>query len=98
VPGRGDNGVNYEKKKIMFFSFPQALMEKRKMKFIHCVSLNGLSKKDVGKIKKLRRDGKILFDEVMVHVSTPFAIFLFIGIILTVILETNFVVYLGNLL
>jgi len=89
-----EKGVNYEKKRIIFFSLPQALMEKRKVKFIHGVSFDGLSKKDVEKIKKLRKDGKIPFDEIMVHVSTPFAVFLFIGIVLTIILQTNFVTYL----
>jgi hypothetical protein len=92
-----ERGVNYEKKKIIFFSMPQALMEKRRVKFIHNVSFDGLSKKDVKKIKKLRNEGKIPFDEVMIHVSTPFAVFLLIGIVLTIILQTNFVVYLRNI-
>ncbi|MCK4335475.1 MAG: hypothetical protein KAW40_01995, partial [Candidatus Aenigmarchaeota archaeon] len=92
-----EKGVNYEKKKIVFFSLPQALMEKRKAKFIHGVSFDGLTKDDVKKIKKLRKDGKIHFDEIMIHVSTPFAVFLFIGIILTVLLQTNFVTYLKSI-
>lgn len=92
-----EKGVNYEKKRIVFFSLPQALMEKRRVKFIHSVSFDGLSKKDVEKIKKLRKGGKIPFDEVMVHVSTPFAVFLFIGIVLTFILQTNFVIYLKSI-
>ncbi len=89
-----EKGVNYEKRKIIFFSMPQALMERRRVRFIHSVSFDGLSKKDVEKIKKLRSDGKIPFDELMVHVSTPFAAFLFIGIVLTIVLQTNFVFYL----
>lgn len=92
-----EKDVNYEKKRIVFFSFIQAMSEKRKVKFIHNVSFDGLSKKDVEEIKKLRREGKILFDEVMVHVSTPFAVFLLIGIVLTILLQTNFVIYLRNI-
>ena len=92
-----EKGVNYEKKKIIFFSIPQVLMEKRRVKFIHSVSFDGLTKDDVKKIKKMRKEGKIPFSELMVHVSTPFAVFLFIGIILTIILQTNFVTYLKGI-
>lgn len=90
-------GVNYEKRGMMFFSFPQALMEKRRIKYIHNVSFDGLSKKDVEKIKKLRKEGKIPFDELMVQVSTPVAVFLFVGIVLTIILQTNFVTYIKGI-
>ena len=92
-----EKSVNYEKRRMSFFSLPQALMEKRRIKFIHSVSFDGLTKEDVKKIKKLRKDGKIPFDDIMVHVSTPFAVFLFIGIILTILLQTNFVTYLKGI-
>jgi len=91
-------GVNFEKRRLLFFSILQALMERGKVKYIHNISFEGLSQEDVEKIKKLRKDGKIPFDEVMVHVNTPFAVFLFVGIILTVTLQTNFILYLKNLL
>lgn len=92
-----EKDVNYEKKRIVFFSLPQAMMEKRRVKFIHRVSFDGLTKRDVEKIKKLRKEGKIPFNEIMVHVSTPFAVFLFMGIVLTILLQTNFVTYLTSI-
>lgn len=92
-----EKGVKYEKKRIIFFSELQALMERRKVKFIHGISFNGLSKKDVEKIKELRRNGEIPFDDIMIHQKTPFAAFMFIGILLTIALQTNFVAYLKNI-
>jgi hypothetical protein len=92
-----EKDVNFEKKKLIYFSELQALIERGKVRFIHSVSFDGLTEKDVEKIKKLRKEGKIPFDDVMVHVKTPFALFLFLGILLTILLQTNFVVYLKNI-
>jgi preflagellin peptidase FlaK len=86
-------GVKYEKKRLIYFSEIQALMERGRVKFIHSVSFSGLNKEDVEKIKKLRKNGDIPFDEVMIHVKTPFASFLFLGIVLTILLQTNFVAF-----
>jgi preflagellin peptidase FlaK len=89
-----EKGVKYEKKRLLYFSILQALRERGKGKFIHSVSFEGLNKEDVEKLKKLRREGDIPFDDIMIHVKTPFAAFLFIGILLTITFQTNFIAYL----
>ncbi len=94
----GNKEAEYEKKRIMFLSTIQAMSERGKAKFIHETSFDGLTRKDVGKIKKLRKDGKILFDEIMIHTTTPFAFFLFIGILLTILLQTNFITYIKTII
>lgn len=92
-----EKGVNFEKRRIIQFSLLQSMTEKRKVKFIHGISFDGLTKDDVKKIKKLRKSGKIPFDEVMIHTSTPFAFFLLVGAVLTITLQANFVTYLQHM-
>ena len=71
-------------------------MIQRKKNFIH--GLETMSKKDVDKIKKLRKEGKIPFKSIRINETQPFAIFLLIGFLLTLFLEENFVNFLISLL
>jgi Flp pilus assembly protein protease CpaA len=92
----GDN-VEYEKERLAPFEITQALKDRTK-NFIHNTSFDGLTKEDVKKIKKLREEGKINFSDILIHTITPFALFLFLGILMTVLLKTNFVTYIRDLL
>jgi len=95
---RDGETVKYEKEGITQFTIMGALKDRGKKKFIHNMSFGGLTKKDVERIKRLRKEGKIRFDDILVHTITPFALFLFYGILLTIFLKTNFVFYLKVLL
>ncbi|MEM4662730.1 MAG: prepilin peptidase [Candidatus Diapherotrites archaeon] len=65
-------------------------------KIIH--SIDCLSEDDVKKIKKLRREKKIPFDDMLINFTQPFAIFIVLGYALTVLLGTNFVIFIPNIL
>ncbi|UCC91308.1 MAG: hypothetical protein JSV39_03255 [Candidatus Aenigmatarchaeota archaeon] len=90
--------VKYEKEKLTQFTIIQALKDRSSKKFIHNLSFEGLTREEVGRIKRLKKEGKLEFDHILVHTITPFALFLFLGILMTVFLKTNFVIYLSNLL
>jgi len=83
VENEKDGRIEYGKEKIAHFSIPQILKERMMKKYIHTVSFEGLTEDDVKRILKLRREGKIKFDEVLVHTSMPFAFFLFLGVLMT---------------
>lgn len=78
-------GGKYEKIPLFQVSFYDFMVQKKR-KFIHSKTLN---EDDIKKIKKLRRDGKIPFEEMLIHQSMPFAIFLFIGFLLTLFFKTD---------
>jgi len=90
--------AGYEKVEFKQFTFIGDLKERTQKKFIHNMSFGGLTEDDVKKIKRLRKDGKIPFDDILVHIVMPFALFLFLGVLLTVFLRTNFVTYIIHFL
>jgi len=65
-----------------------SLIEQHKRNAIH--SLDFLSEDDVEKIKKLRSEKKIPFDEMLINKVQPFAIFIVLGYALTALAGTNF--------
>ncbi len=80
-------GKKYEKESLISASFIGFMRQKSK-RFIH--ELDCLSKKDVQKIKKLKKSKKLPFSFILVHQNQPFAIFLLIGFILTVLSSGSF--------
>ncbi|NIO20601.1 MAG: hypothetical protein GTN76_07655 [Candidatus Aenigmarchaeota archaeon] len=98
IENKVDQKVGYEKKKITQFSIPQILSEKITKNYIHSISFEGLSKNDVKKIKRLRKEGKIKFNEILVHMSMPFAFFLFLGILMTIFFNGSFMAFLRMLI
>lgn len=84
--------IEYDKRRIAQFSVVSGLSDRGK-DFIHGVTFDGLTRKEVDMIKKLKKEGKLHFDEVLVHTITPFALFLFIGVLITVLLGTSFIQY-----
>lgn len=80
----------YEKIKLFHFDYIDFLFQKRK-KFIHSVSDEGLTQEDIEKIKKMRKEGELPFDEILVYKTIPFAIFLLLGFIITVLINGNFI-------
>jgi hypothetical protein len=84
------NKILYEKNKLLHFDYVDMLMQKKRS-FIHCVSDEGLSISDVRRIQKMKSDGKLKFDRILVHKDIPFAIFLLLAFLITVLIKTNFI-------
>jgi len=87
-------GKNFEKTSFLQASLI-SFMSSRGEKSIH--NLNHYSKKDVEKIKKLRKEGKIPFASVLVNQTQPFALFILFGFILTYAFGTDFISFLLSL-
>lgn len=64
--------------------------------FIHSVSDDGLTKKDVRLLKKLKKEGKIKFKTIKVYEPVPFALFLFIGFLLTFFIKGSCISLIRN--
>jgi Flp pilus assembly protein protease CpaA len=62
-------------------------------KFIYKPSVEGLTKKDIRKIQKAHNRGLLHFNNIKVQQTTPFAPFMFLGVIITIILEGNLLVF-----
>lgn len=92
-----DDG-KYDKEEITQYNIIQILKDRKEKKYIHGTSFSGLSENEVAKIKKLHKEGKLNFEIVSVHTITPFALFLFLGVLMTSLFGTNFVLFLRNLL
>lgn len=82
--GISSEGKGYARISFLYSSLLEFLQQKRR-KFIH--SLDELTRSDVSRIKRLRRQGKILFGEVRVCQTQPFAAFILAGYILTLIFQ-----------
>jgi len=80
----------YEKKRIVLFTIYDVLRFGVTERFIHGISDEGLTEKEVGRITSLAGEGKLSFDEVLIHVSVPMAMFLFAGFFLTVLANGSF--------
>ncbi len=67
-------------------SLIEYLQQKRK-KFIH--SLDELGNNDIGIIKSLRKKGELKFSGIRIYQTQPFALFIFIGYLLTLFIGTS---------
>ncbi|MCX8189709.1 MAG: prepilin peptidase [Candidatus Diapherotrites archaeon] len=63
----------------------------KKGELIH--SIDYLSEEDIKRIKKLRKENKIPFNDMLINFTQPFAVFIVLGYALTVLFGTNFVLY-----
>lgn len=77
----------YKKISLIQINFYDFLAQK-KDRLIHNKTL---TENDVEKIKNLKKSGKLNFNTILIHESIPFAIFLYVGFILTLVLQGNFV-------
>ena len=80
--------------KISFLtsSFIEFLMQ-RKQRFIH--DLNNLTKKDVRLLKKLKKEKKLPFDDILVSQRQNFAFFILLGFLLTYFLKGDFISFIA---
>jgi len=86
-------GIVEKKDKIQKISFFQSsliqTLQQRKEKYIH--NIGYLTKSDIEKIKELKKKNKIKFNEILIYQKQPFAIFLLLGYIITLIFQGSFV-------
>ena len=82
-------GICIEGKRYARISFLNSslieYMQQKKKRFIH--SLDELTKGEVTKIKKLRKQGRIAFDKIRIYQTQPFAVFIILGYLLTLFLQ-----------
>ena len=84
-------GKEYYKEKDTLYYPTQILFKKRNKDSIFS-NYHNLAKKDVNKINKLHSQGKIKDHIVYIKEKIPFAVFLFIGVIITLLVKGNFLV------
>jgi len=85
----------YKKEPGLYFSLFSYLA---KPKNLFGDSSEGLSKKDCRVLRKLKRDNLLLFDHVGVYETLPFALYLFVGVLITVLVHGNvFILLFGSL-
>ncbi|MFH1294913.1 MAG: hypothetical protein ABIH90_03175, partial [Candidatus Aenigmatarchaeota archaeon] len=92
------DGEKYVKKRIQYFTIYDVFRLRLSDRFIHSIGDEGLSESDVEKIKKLWKSGKLSFNTIKIHISVPFAPFLFFGFFLTILAEGNFIDFLRGIL
>ena len=87
----------YKKESILYFSLFTYLYEKtKKRKYLFEPAAEGLSDKDVEKLKKLEK--KLGFEHLRVHQTVSFAPFMFAGVLLTILFQGNLFVVLASFL
>jgi hypothetical protein len=79
---------NYEKIRLLQHSFIDSLFRKKE-KFLYDPEKD-LTEKDIKLLNDLRSQNKLLFEELLIHQKVPFALFLLIGFIITIIFSGNF--------
>jgi len=88
----------YEKNRILLLTLYDLLHGGTTERFIHSISDEGLTEEEIKKIQGLAHSKKLGFDDILVHLSVPFALFLFVGFFLTVLMNGSFVPFLRTLL
>lgn len=76
----------YEKKELMQSTFYDFLYQKKES-FVHSKTL---TEDDIEKLRSLAEKGEIP-REILVHKHIPFAVFIYFGFILTILIKTNFI-------
>ncbi|MCD6371635.1 MAG: hypothetical protein J7L39_02845, partial [Candidatus Aenigmarchaeota archaeon] len=77
-------GKTYKKVRSERYSLSDYLKGKF-LKAIHSTSEEGLSKYEVRKLKKLKKENKLTFETIRVYKVIPFGIFIFIGNLLVLL-------------
>lgn len=61
-------------------------------------SFENMSKEEIENLKKLKKQGKLDFETILVNETIPFTPFIFFGFLLTVMFKGSFIYYLFNIL
>jgi len=74
------------------------LFLKNENDYLFDIMPEGLTKDDIIKIKRLLKNGKLKFRNMKIHQTIPFAPFIFLGTIITMLVQGNLLVFLRLLL
>jgi len=92
-------GEIYKKgKKYIILESRELMLGKKKDLFSINSEAEGLTEQDINRIKKLQKQGKLSFSSLKVHQTLPFAPFIFLGVLLTLIAKGNFILFLISIL
>lgn len=94
VEGIIKKGKEYFK---IIFEGPSIFKEEDK-NLIYQPTNDGLNKEDIKNIQKLHRTGHLHFNHLRVQQTIPFAIFMFFGALITLLIKGNFIVWLRIIL
>jgi len=86
----------YIKEPLLFYSL-FSYLKQPKRDDVFDVNSEGLTDRDCRKLRMLKRENKIKFNHIKVYQTLPFAVFLFVGIIITILVQGNFFTFLRNL-
>lgn len=88
----------YKKRKIVPISFVDALFGKVQYRYVIKHTPEGLTKKDIQKIKELHKEGKLKEDKLQIAQTISFAPFMFLGVLLTIVCKGNLIMALKTFL
>ena len=87
----------YKKRIVSYFSLIEALLKQTKEKSVLSNAADGLTKKDVLKIKELHSKGLIKEHTLNVFQTLPFAPFMFLGALMIFFMQTDIFMWLSLL-
>ena len=93
IPAEGiyNEKGDYKKKELLFFSMFSYLNDK-KHKYLFDISAEGLNKREVNKLHRLYKTGEIKFEHLRIYQTIPFAFFMFLGVLLTILVRGDIMV------
>jgi Flp pilus assembly protein protease CpaA len=86
----------YYKEPLLFYSLFSYLKQPIRDD-VFDVSSEGLTSRDCRKLRMLKREEKIKFDHLKVYQTLPFAVFLFVGVLITILVNGNLFIFIANL-
>ncbi len=81
-------GKGYRKEPLLFFSL-FSYLKQPKGEDVFEIRPEGLSEKDCRSLRKLKRENRLKFEHLKVHQVLPFAVFLFLGVLATIVASGN---------
>lgn len=93
VPAEGiyEEKEEYKKRELLYFSLYSYLTEKKK-KYLFDITADGLTAEEVKGLHKLYKDGKLKFEHLRIYQTGSFAIFMFLGVLLTLLVKGDIMV------
>lgn len=83
--------TEYRKQKALFFGIFSYLQQKTKRKTLFELTAEGLTEKDINTLKKLKPE--LRFESLAIQTTVPFAPFMFLGVLLTLLFEGSMFFY-----
>ena len=74
------------------------LLRKKTEKYFIENRPEGITEEEINKLKKLKKEGKLEFDDISVNQTLPFAPILFLGTVITLLAGDNIFIYIFKLL